>query len=303
MSYYPTEQQWAALEAEHLAATQRAVETAQMLSAVWQLVDSDGVIHLHSGSKCCLNLDTLQPMNLHLKNITRKMHWAVMIDPKLLEDWVSRLDLWAYSQHLVSSVKVWADSSHNHPDLIHYSYTSHANAALLKDVQMYESHMVYHLNRCDMAIMIQKMWRGREGRAKWLEEYAWDWHDRWHSSLVMKIQTSWRRFSKRNELSCRRAMREIDLRLCRARYKAVIDASEKIHKAWAAVKMRRRLYDLARDQQRKHFIQTHGLYNLFMRSVDMAMRKGVDRFVYFDVANNMHILGDRDLDNWVITPQ
>ena len=252
-----------------------------LVKAIWSFVGSDGVIHLHSGSECCLNPDTQQPMNLHLKNITGKLNWGGVIDPKLLEDWVSRIDLWVYSQriHKVSCPNA-----------------SYVNAVVLKDLQMCESHMVYCLNRCDMSMMIQKMWRGHYVRANKrlraaqclvpTEVYVLMWQD-----AATKIQTSWRRWRLRNEISCRKALRQIDLRLCRARYNTVIDASEKIHKAWAAVKMRRRLYELTKDQQRKHFIQTHGLYDIFERAVDMAMRKGGDSGVYFDVANNMHVLG------------
>ena len=151
------------------------------------------------------------------------------------------------------------------------------------------------------AITIQRIWRGIQGRMRWTEWYAWDWWEKDKASE--KIQANWRRFSKRNELSCLRAMREIDLRICRARYKAVIDASEKIHRAWSALKIRRNLSNLYRDQRRKNFIKTHGLYDLFIEAVDMAMENGNnDKYVYLDVGKYMQFIEfNKGEDKWIIT--
>lgn len=139
-----------------------------------------------------------------------------------------------------------------------------------------EWHMVKHLHICDAVIMIQSVYRGREGRAKWLEEYAWDSHDKWHASLAMKIQTSWRRYSKRYTLSLMRALREFELRGPRLRYQLVIDAVEVIQRYWAHTKLKRRLKLLTRQQQIKAYADKHGIYDAFYKAVNTAfdMRLG-----------------------------
>jgi hypothetical protein len=72
-------------------------------------------------------------------------------------------------------------------------------------------------------------------------------------------------------LRIRAALREIELRVCRMRYRSVIEAARVIHEAWAEYKLVQRLKWLGREHKRKQYAKRHGLDELFAKAIDLAI--------------------------------
>lgn len=128
------------------------------------------------------------------------------------------------------------------------------------------------------AVEIQRIFRGNVGknRASWsrcIQEVLRDYHT--HKATVY-IQAVWRRYKMRNQLLLLRALRQIDLRLCRARYVRVIEAASVIHGAWDDYKLRRRVKCMYREQARKEYVVGHGLDDLFANAIDLAIQNQPD---------------------------
>jgi len=93
-----------------------------------------------------------------------------------------------------------------------------------------------------------------------------------HKNLRSKLQTKIAKMDA--ECTARRiqaALREIELRECRMRYRSVIEAARVIHEAWAEYKLAQRLKCLAREQKRKQYAKLHGLDELFAKAIDLAI--------------------------------
>ena len=148
----------------------------------------------------------------------------------------------------------------------------------------------YHHDRGLAAVCIQQIFRGNVGRNRAYEEQAWVhyyefkaacciqevWRDYHTHKATVYIQAVWRRYKMRNQLLLLRALREIDLRLCRAKYARVIEAALVIHGAWDDYKLRRRIKCMYREQARKEYVARHGLDDLFANAIDLAIQNQPD---------------------------
>ena len=140
----------------------------------------------------------------------------------------------------------------------------------IKDLDCCEYNTILDLNKHDAAIEIQRIFRGNDGR---LIAHGYDmcaWYDAYDAATC--LQSAWRRYKLRNELILRKALREIDLRLCRARYARVIAAAGVIHKAWANHKLAKRMRVMVGEQRRKAYAHKHGLDDLFAGLLDLAIK-------------------------------
>ena len=283
-------------------------------------------------------------LSLQLKNINGNMNWMFMIDQNILYTWGEALHIWLYGVKMfenASSIYEMKEDS-----ITHYKYTSRSLEFFLKELKRKEYELVNDLHfvdnlitiqsfirgsfirkRADLnalrmcnnliykfnqvafiqrAIYIQKMWRGLRGRLKWEEYWAWDQFDKTHANMAIQIQKNWRRYSKRNELILRNALREIDKRLMWANLGSLYqsekfislrcsmnkkEASFIIHRAWKEFK----------KKKRNNFVKKHGLYNIFEKAVDMAMQKEENDLIHLEVAKNMQDLLDPEMKDWVIT--
>lgn len=105
--------------------------------------------------------------------------------------------------------------------------------------------------------------------------------------IVSRIQRAWRcGLNMHRHLALVRALREIELRMCRMRYRRVIEASLVIHKAWSDYKCRRRMKILCREQTRKEYLKLHGLDELFAKAIDLCIETDAKNPAWF-VSNYM----------------
>ena len=247
--------------------------------------------------------DFNKTLSVRLKHISRN-NWEEYVG----HDVINRLKLVTdvffdsqYAAHLMLEASERLNDYTLSPFLLEeFQRKSFNHQAAIKDLDHCEYHTILDLNEHDAAIEIQRIFRGNAGR---LIAHGYDmcaWYERWAAIQIQRIfrgnagrlkahgydmcawydayyaatslQSAWRRYKLRNELILRKALREIDLRLCRARYARVIDAAGVIHKAWANRKLAKRMLVMVGEQRRKEYANKHGLDDLFANLLDLAIK-------------------------------
>ena len=210
--------------------------TTQPLS---EFIDNDGWIYPHA-------------ISVRHKYIHDNEDWTLLVCPNNLNKMIVAL-----KQYRMTLNQIFTSGSGK-------TIRKHHNLLNSITIKLYstEYFFISHLVVCDAAIGIQRVWRYRLHQRRLAIDECWeDFHKT--RNAIIKIQSIWRRFIRRHDLALMKAMHEIDLRLCRARYKSVINASKVIHRAWADYKLRKRINNMSLIESTKLYILNLGIPTIF----------------------------------------